>query len=225
MLSVVPVLLGVPPAQQGLSAWLAARLALPVMQAHSTPQPEARRAPPALLGATAAAAKQIAPSASLARTTPRPEARPALPVMPARSTPRLEAARYHPAFLVSLDRTVPPLLLCSAHLALLALTAPTNVPYKDFRAMQATSVLQDHPPRPRAHQAASARRMRGPRRLAPKTRTAIRANFHPRRSVRRVLPAKSPGLERWRVPRPASRARGTCRRSSATPRKARSWWY
>jgi hypothetical protein len=107
---------------------------------------------------TAALAKQIALSASLARTTPRPEARlfsPASAVMPGRSTPRPEAARYHPACLVTLGRTVPPLLLCSAHLALLALTAPTSVPYKDFRAMRATSALQDHPPRPRARQAAS----------------------------------------------------------------------
>jgi hypothetical protein len=210
--------------QQGRSAWPAARLALPVMQARSTPRPGVRRAPPALLGVTAALAKQIAPSASLARTTPCPEAHLALPVMLGRSTPRPEAAHYHPACRVTLGHSVPPLLLCSAHLARLGYTAPTRVPHKDSRAMQATSALQDHPPKPRARQAASARRMRGPRRLAPKTRTANRANWHPSRSVRRALPAKSPGLERWRVLRPASRARGTCRRSSATPRKARWWW-
>jgi hypothetical protein len=221
MLLAVPVLLGVPLVQQGRSAWPAARLALPVMQVHSTPHPGVRCASPALLGATAAPAKQIAPSASLARTTPCPEARLALPVMPARSTPRPEAAL---ACLVTLGHSVPPLLLCSAHLALLALTARTSVPHKEFRAMRAPSALQDHPPKPRAHQAASARRMRAPRRLAPKTRTANRANWHPSRSVRPALPAKSLGLERWRVLRPASRARGTCRRSSATPRKARWWW-
>jgi hypothetical protein len=52
----VPVYLCVPPVQQGLSAWPAALLALPVMQAHSIPQPAARRASRALLGATAAPA-------------------------------------------------------------------------------------------------------------------------------------------------------------------------
>ena len=221
MMLVVPVLLGVPPVQQGLSAWPAARLALPVMQARSTHQPAARLASPALLGATAAVAKQIAPCASLARTIPLSEVRPALLVKLARSTPR---AVHHPACLVNLGRTVPPLLLCSAHLVRLALTAPTSVPHKEFRAMRATSALQDHPPRPRVRKAASARRMQALRRLAPKTRTANRANWHPRRSVRRALLGKSPGLERWRVRRPASRARGMCRRSSATPRKARWWW-
>lgn len=227
MMRAVPVYLGVPLVQQGLSACPAALLALPVMPAHSTPRPAAHRACPALLGATAAAAKPIVPSVSLARTTPQSEARllsPASTVMPGRSTPLPEAARYHPACRVILGHTVPPALLCSAHPALLALTAPTNVPHRDSRAMRATSALQDHPPRPLVHQAASATRMRGPRRLAPKTRTANRANWHPRRSVRRALPAKSPGLELWRAHRPASRARGTCRRSSATPRKARFWW-
>ena len=222
MMRAVPVYLGVPLVQQGLSACPAALLALPVMPAHSTPRPAAHRACPALLGATAAAAKPIVPSVSLARTAIYPEAL-ALPVMPGRSTPRPEAARYHPACRVILGHTVPPALLCSAHLALLALTAPTNVPHRDSRAMRATSALQDHPPRPLVRKAASATRMRGPRRLAPKTRTGNRANWHPRRSVRRALPAKSPGLELWRARRPASRARGTCRRSSATPRKARFW--
>ncbi len=56
MLLVVPVLLGVPLVQQGLSVLPAARLALPVTQAHSIPQPAARRASRALLGATAAPA-------------------------------------------------------------------------------------------------------------------------------------------------------------------------
>jgi hypothetical protein len=195
MFSVVPVLLGVPLVQQGLSAWLAAHLALPVILGRSAPQPGVRRASPVLLGATAALAKQIAPSASLARTTPCPEARLAHPVMPGRSTPRPEAARYHPACRVTLDRAVPLLLLCSAHLALLVHSVPTTVPHKDFRAMRATSALQDHPPKPRARKAASARRKRACRRLAPKTLTANRANWHPRRSARLALPAKSPGLE------------------------------
>ncbi len=87
MLMAVPVLLGVLPVQQGLSAWPATRLALPVMQALTIPQPAARHASPALLGASAAPAKRIAPCASLARTIPRSEVRPALLVMQALSIP------------------------------------------------------------------------------------------------------------------------------------------
>jgi hypothetical protein len=277
MLSAMSVLLDASLVQQARSAWPAARLALPAMQARSAPQSGVHIAPPVFLEATAALAKRIALSAFLARTTPRPEVHPAAFAMQARSTPQSgvhiappvlleataalakrialsalraritplsevslhstaplvmlgrttplpEAALYQSVYPVTQVRSVPPLLLWSAPLALLALTAPTNVPQKDFRAMRATSALQDPSLRPRVHQAASARRMRGPRRLAPKTRTANQANWHPRRSVRRALPAKSPGLVLWRARRPASRARGTCRRSSATPRKARWWW-
>jgi hypothetical protein len=199
------VLLGVPPVQQGLSAWPAARLVPLVMPARSIPQPGARRASPALLEATATPAKQCVPSAPLARTPPFPEVRPAPPVMPERTTPRPEAALYHPACLVTLGHSVPPLLLRSAHLALPVHTAPTTVPQKDFRAMRATFALQDHPSKPRVRKAASARRMRALRRLALKIPTANRANWHPRRSARPALPAKSLVLELWRVRRPASR--------------------